>query len=74
MTSLVPSLCNACTRLRTGGATCDAYPGGIPQAMLTQLGDHRTARAGDQGLRFVQLGGADAAAAFDLWHRVSGAA
>ena len=74
MTSIVPSLCNACARLRSGRATCDAYPGGIPQDMLTLAGDHHAPRPGDHGLRFELAPGADAAEKLDLWQRMHDAA
>lgn len=71
MTSIVPSQCNACARLRPGGRACDAFPDGIPQVMLTQLGDHRTSLPGDRGLRFEQAPGTPAGEAFDLWMRIA---
>lgn len=73
MTSIVPSQCNACVRLRDNKTTCDAFPAGIPQFMLTQLGDHRDRLPGDQGLQFEQLNTLAAHEAYDLWKRVSGA-
>jgi hypothetical protein len=74
MTSIVPSQCNACARLRPGRVTCDAFPDGIPSLMLTQLGDHSDRPLPhDHGLRFKQAEGQEAADAFDLWERVSGA-
>lgn len=73
MTSIVPSLCNGCVRLRPGGITCDAFPNGIPQDLLTAGGDHHEPRPGDHGLQF-ELDTAHPAAreAFEQWRRTFG--
>lgn len=81
MTSVYPAQCYACTRLHdvrdpnTGSRlvdTCDAFPRGIPQ-LMADGGDHRQPLAGDNGLRFLQADGPDAAEAFDSWQRFTAA-
>jgi hypothetical protein len=32
---------------------CEAYPGGIPEEIVTNQWDHRVQQAGDHGLQFV---------------------
>lgn len=73
MTSIVPSLCNGCVHLQPGGTTCEAFPAGIPQDLLTAGGDHHAERPGDHGIRF-ELDRAHAAAveAFEQWRRTFG--
>lgn len=51
MTTVVPSLCRACLRLRDG-VSCDAFPGGIPDEIIRYGGDHRDPTRGDHGLQF----------------------
>lgn len=49
-------LCENCRRyagvLQSGIEGCDAYPAGIPAAILTAAADHRLPYAGDRGLRY----------------------
>ncbi len=55
MTTYAPPICTGCTRFRNDDderLTCDAFPDGIPDAILTSEADHRKAYKGDQGLRF----------------------
>lgn len=42
MTSMMPVLCNSCLHRRSGGATCDAFPTGIPRGIVVYGDDHRT--------------------------------
>lgn len=55
-TGLAP-LCFACGRLRGAvpgtGWACDAFPTGVPVAILVKQHDHRRPYEGDRGLRFV---------------------
>jgi hypothetical protein len=67
MTYRIPTQCRACARLRKGALACEAFPGGIPNAIVQYGGDHRVARKGDQGLRFQLAEGEGAAEAFDQW-------
>lgn len=56
------SQCSTCTRMRswmvTGQptASCEAFPGGIPDAVWTNSFDHRQAVPGDHGLRWESNG------------------
>jgi hypothetical protein len=72
MTSLIPSQCPACLNLRAVGYQCDAFPAGIPAAMLTGGGDHREPLDGDHGKRFEQANTPSAREAFDQWERTFG--
>ena len=46
------SQCMLCTRLDQPGAVCEAFPNGIPNAILENRLDHRKRIAGDQGVTF----------------------
>lgn len=46
------SLCANCWRKFDGAATCDAFPEGIPLAILLGLADHRKNLPGDLGLAY----------------------
>lgn len=48
------SQCVYCTRKHTTGATCDAFPGGIPNEILHNDVSHRLPFPGDGGLVFDQ--------------------
>lgn len=37
-----------------GGFTCDAYPDGIPQEIVSGEWDHREPQDGDRGIRWEQ--------------------
>jgi hypothetical protein len=56
------SQCSTCTRMRswieTGQRTssCEAFPGGIPDAVWTNTLDHRQPVPGDHGLRWESDG------------------
>lgn len=43
--------CMRCKHLRPR-QTCDAFPGGIPDAILAGRDDHRKPSPGDHGIRF----------------------
>ena len=67
MTSLPAPICSGCAHLRPRGddpaepLRCEAYPDGIPTAILTSEADHREPYAGDHGVRFEPRTPADAA-------------
>ena len=46
------SLCVSCTHKHTTGATCKAFPDGIPDAILTGEHDHHKPYGGDNGILF----------------------
>lgn len=55
------SQCATCARMRSwtaGGATasCEAFPGGIPDAVWTNTYDHRQEVPGDHGVRWESNG------------------
>lgn len=69
--------CQACKHLREGGVgraspVCEAFPGGIPNAIAYHGADHRQARKGDHGVRFAQAEGPEAQQAFENWQSVFG--
>ncbi len=47
-------ICNLCKnrRLQEPGITCNAFPKGIPDAILDNESDHRKPFKGDGGIRF----------------------
>lgn len=62
MTTGPRSQCVACVHLRPFEGwgtpqTCDAYPGGIPQAILDNEVDHRQPVEGDHGIQFEAKAG-----------------
>jgi hypothetical protein len=69
MTIFSKPICLDCTRFRettwpVRGLRCDAFPDGIPDAILRSKADHRQPYAGDHGLQFLptsQEAAADAA-------------
>lgn len=46
------SACAYCARKHESEDTCDAFPDGIPAAILLMKHDHRVAFPGDDGLLF----------------------
>ena len=55
MTSVAAPMCMVCARYRRNANTlsCDAFPGGIPTAIVESRADHRKPYPGDGGKRFV---------------------
>lgn len=55
--NILPPMCFVCARLRKTasgpGLVCEAYPKGIPDAIINGKADHRVPQPGDRGLRFV---------------------
>lgn len=49
------SQCIDCKRWQQLGS-CEAFPDGVPDAILTNVHDHRQPYAGDQGIRFEAIG------------------
>lgn len=49
---LVLPQCIVCTHKHTTGATCDAFPAGIPDDIQRNVHDHREPFIGDHGVRF----------------------
>lgn len=62
--SLRLSLCVSCVHHE--GATCTAFPNGIPEA-IAYGGDHTVPVDGDHGVRYEQLPGDEARKQFELW-------
>ncbi len=55
MTSIAVPICYSCIRLHPGdGMTCEAFPAGIPEQIVSSEADHRLPFAGDGGLTFEQ--------------------
>jgi hypothetical protein len=46
------SPCLSCVHKHTTGATCTAFPTGIPDDILMRRYDHRTPYPGDQGVQY----------------------
>jgi hypothetical protein len=70
VTTYLPSLCRACTRLDQGGDTarCEAFPDGIPFDIIGLGGDHRTPVEGDHGLQFSPADTEAARAMLEQWN------
>ena len=47
-------ICWRCTRKHRDSATCDAFPGGIPDAYLLGEAEHRSPVDGDHALQFEE--------------------
>jgi len=45
-------ICNKCDHKIEGGISCKAYPGGIPEEILSNDVDHRKEYIGDNGIVF----------------------
>jgi hypothetical protein len=53
-----PPICYNCQRRKPNDSNpfvCDAFPGGIPAAIIENRADHRTPFPGDRGLTFVPI-------------------
>lgn len=46
------SQCDSCRHLRSGGARCNAFPDGIPSAILVNNHDHHKPFPGDHGILY----------------------
>ena len=62
MTTVVPTLCDACARRRAGG-TCTSFPEGIPDEVFRYGYDHRETIAGEPPFELDPVRRAE----FDLW-------
>lgn len=71
MTVRHPTLCAACVHLRGPGRVCEAFPGGIPQAIYLFGADHREHRRGDHGITFELAPGEHASQALAYWQHVN---
>jgi hypothetical protein len=49
------SQCDDCMYRKAGTVTCEAFPKGIPIAIITGAWDHRAEWEGDGGMRYVPL-------------------
>lgn len=56
-TGVSVSQCAFCVHKHRTGATCDAFPNGIPDDILANAHDHRESFIGDHGIRFEPLPG-----------------
>ena len=68
MTLQTRAICLECTHLheRLGvGWTCDAYPLGIPDEIITLEHDHRRPFPGDNDIQFEPIGGSAISASPD---------
>jgi Zn ribbon nucleic-acid-binding protein len=52
---ITSSQCVRCRHKHTTGATCDTFPNGIPDAILTNVHDHRRPFPGDYAMRFSEI-------------------
>lgn len=49
------SLCVSCVHKHTTGATCKAFPNGIPDAILTGEHDHHKPYKGDKNIQYKAI-------------------
>lgn len=71
MTTVMPSLCLACRRLKED-STCAAFPEGIPLNIIFYGADHRQPVAGDNGVLFEMSAKPSAPGAFNDWRELHG--
>ena len=57
MTTGPAPMCMSCKRLSDAGLTCEAFPDGIPDAILFSEHDHREPFKGDHGLLYERRPG-----------------
>lgn len=50
-------ICNKCVYVLDTGEACKAFPGGIPDVILTGEFDHRKPYKGDNGIQFKKREG-----------------
>jgi hypothetical protein len=62
------SICFSCARYRSG-ATCEAFPTGIPDELIYGLADHRTPVPGDGGITHLLHDSDQARSALDFYER-----
>ena len=53
--SLDDGRCNQCKYINNNGATCKAFPGGIPEEILRGQHKHERPYKGDNGIRFEPI-------------------
>jgi len=46
-------ICNQCKHVHDDGVTCDAFPGGIPEEILTGDVSHKKPYKGDGGIHYI---------------------
>ena len=71
MTTVMPSLCLACRRLKDGNV-CAAFPEGIPNNIILYGADHRQPIRGDNGILFEMSARPTAPKAFNDWRELHG--
>lgn len=72
MSEEMPKICDSCARYR-GYGKCEAYPAGIPDAILWGDADHRQPLDGDHGLQYVMADRDNAEFLFRSWQAFFGA-
>ena len=70
MNSRTPSMCRACERF--SGGVCEAFPDGIPSAVIFFGEPHVVPREGDHGLQFKQGNSEQQVQAFEDWQTTFG--
>lgn len=68
MTTTAAPLCLSCLRFKKGW-TCEAFPKGIPNAIINNEVDHRNPVDGDHGLQFKSDGKDDDAVLDQLFKK-----
>ena len=54
MTQPAPPICSFCVHAQLRQSRCDAFPSGIPKAVIENRADHRQPIEGDHGIQFRQ--------------------
>lgn len=73
MTTTIAPQCMYCKHYRRDATklVCDAYPDGIPDAILYWKVDHRAPYRGDNGIRFEPAEQGDEEAVKDRWRMIN---